>query len=121
MTAAKQTGITLGGTVVAAFFLVAGLVVAFKLVPAYVEFFTIRKVLNDIAANPEYQNASSSTIRTAYARRAQVENITIVKAEDLDVAKENGNLVLSASYSTKLPLVGNVSACVDFEATTSKR
>jgi len=39
-------------------------------------------------------------------------------ADDLDISKEQGEVVIAFAYSRKIPLFGNVSLCLDFEGGT---
>ena len=39
--------------------------------------------------------------------------------EDLEIGKEAGETVVSAAWSMKIHMVGNLSACLDFAATTA--
>jgi hypothetical protein len=59
-------------------------------------------------------------IRYSFDKRNAIEGITSIRADDLEVTKEGGETVLSASWSVKIPLVTNISACVDFNVTTAK-
>jgi hypothetical protein len=43
-----------------------------------------------------------------------------VKGEDLEVTKEGGETVLTAAWSVKVPMVANISTCLDFVVTTAK-
>ena len=49
-----------------------------------------------------------------------IEDVKSVKSEDLEITKEGGETVISVSWSTKVPLVGNAAACLDFSVTTAK-
>jgi len=50
-----------------------------------------------------------------------VDNITTIRGEDLELIKEGNDAVLDASYSVKVPIIANVAACIDFQATSAKR
>jgi len=43
-----------------------------------------------------------------------------VKGDDLEIGKEGGETVVSANWSVKIPLVSNISACLDFSVTSAK-
>lgn len=89
-----------------------------KLVPAYIEFFSIKKVLGAIEKDPGFASMSAAEIRKSFERRATIDYITVVNSQDLDITKENGDNVVSVEYSQKIPLAFNVSACLDFLAST---
>ena len=94
-------------------------VIGFKLVPVYLEYFTIKRALVSTVQSPEAKNASVGDLRKAFERRAEVDNIKAVTSAELDITKEGGNPVMTASYSTKVHLFANVSACLDFDATST--
>jgi hypothetical protein len=43
-----------------------------------------------------------------------IESITAIGEDDIEVTKDGNTLVISASYSVKVPLVANVSLLIDF-------
>ena len=68
----------------------------------------------------ELQNMSVREARASFDRRAVIDNITAVAGTDLEISREGGEMVVSAQYSVKTPLFGNLSACMDFSASTAK-
>jgi hypothetical protein len=60
-----------------------------------------------------------SDIRRSFQRRNAIEDVQGVSQDDLEISKENGETVVSASWSVKVPLISNASACLDFYATTA--
>lgn len=91
----------------------------FKLVPAYVEYFSIRNALSGMARDSELQSANPQAIRAAFARRTQIDDIKAVEPADIDIEKDGGNLILSTSYSKRVPIIGHFNACLDFSITTA--
>ncbi len=116
----KQKGITLVGMLLVAggIFFVA--LIVMKIVPAYIDFFSVRKVMTAMANDPAFPTMSVKEIRASFARRASIDNITGIKSEDLDISKADGETVVIAEYAVKTPLFGNLSAYMDFTATTAK-
>jgi hypothetical protein len=117
----KQQGITLFGMFFVAMGLVFTAIVIMKLVPAYVEYMAINKVFSAMAADPEMKDAKPSQIRDSYIRRSGIDNITSVKADDLDIEHDNGQLVLSAQYHVEKPLFDNIGIYIDFAPTSAKK
>ncbi|HYP68913.1 MAG TPA: DUF4845 domain-containing protein [Thiobacillaceae bacterium] len=98
--------------------IVFGAVLVMKLVPAYVEFFTIKKVLVDIGQDPEINTMSNAAIREKFSKRSQIDDIHSVKPADLDISRDKGATIISADYPFQTKLVGNISLLVDFHATS---
>ncbi len=90
-----------------------------KLTPAYIEYFSVKKIMSTIAKDPAFPNMSPREIRDSFDRRASIDYVTSVNGNDLDLSKDNGANVASVEYSLKIPLVVNVSACLAFDASTS--
>jgi hypothetical protein len=114
----QQHGVTLIGMMFWAIAIVFAALVVMKLLPAYTEFFEIQKILKDIGNESSTGSMSNAQIRERFAKRAMVDNITMVKPADININRESGRTVVSVDYSFQAPLVGNVSLLVDFSASS---
>lgn len=115
----KQRGISLIGLII-----VLGLVGFFgimgaKLMPYYLEYFAVKKMFSAMDANGDLKG-SVRDIRRGFDTRNAIEDVKSVRGDDLEITKEGGETVVSANWSVKVPLVYNISACIDFSATTAK-
>lgn len=113
-----QAGLSLLG------FLIVGSVVAFVLftaarsLPAWSEYFAIKKVLQ--ATADEFTVAAQPpAVRAAFDRRAQIDDISSIKGSDIEVNKVGGRIVLRATYAKQVPVVGNMSLLFEFDATAT--
>lgn len=91
-----------------------------KLAPSYIEFFSVKKVMATMAKDPAFPTMSPQEVRNSFDRRASIDYIDSVNGKDLDITKENGQNIVSVEYSKKIPLVLNISACLEFETSTAK-
>jgi hypothetical protein len=55
-----------------------------------------------------------------FALRAGIDNITSVGPNDLVINKEGEKVVITSDYVVRVPLVGNINACIDFSASSEK-
>jgi hypothetical protein len=117
---AKQRGLSFSGFIFGAFVLVVLGIFGLKLIPAYMQDATIKNLLVAIANDPEMQKASPGTVRMSFSKRSTIDNVTAIKAEDIEVASDGGKLVLSASYAVKVPLGGNVSLYLEFNPSSAQ-
>jgi len=115
----RQRGVTFVGMIFIAALIILGAIIALKLVPAYIEYATVVQHLRELARSPEARG-SPREIQMLFSKRAQIDNIKAVTADDIEVTREGESVVLTASYQTKVKLFGNLSACIDFEASSSK-
>ena len=115
----KQSGISLMNLIVGLGVLGFLGVMAAKLLPAYVEYFSVKKMF---AAMEEAGDLKGSVrdIRKSFERRNAIEDVKSVSGEDLEVTKEGGEAVVTATWSARVPMVSNVNACLDFTVTTAK-
>lgn len=117
----SQRGLSLPGFIFGAFVLVLVSSVALKLVPSYMQDAEVVKLFKAIASDPDMQKASMHDIRDSFNKRASIDNITAIKAEDIEMDKDSGTLVLSANYAVKVPLVGNISLYLDFNPRSAQK
>lgn len=95
-------------------------VLGLKLIPAYMHNSEVVHIFRAIAADPEMQNASVKDIRASFEKRAMMNNLSEVKAEDIQIDKEGASLVLSASYAVKISVAGNASLLLEFKPSSAK-
>lgn len=114
----KQRGLTMFGFLFVAIVLVAVAMLAMKLVPAYIEFFSVKKILATMGQESEIRSKSNAEIRSDFIRRTSAGYVTVVKSEDLSIDRSSGVPVITAEYEFRTKLVGNVSLVVDFLASS---
>jgi len=117
---AKQRGLGFSGFIFGAFILILVSIGGLKLIPAYMEDAKIANLFAVIADDPEMQKASPRDIRMSFNKRASIDNVTAIKADDIEVTSNGGRLALSASYAVKVPLVANVSLYLEFNPSSAK-
>jgi hypothetical protein len=118
-TLTKQRGVSLSGLIVGGGLLIVVGIAGMKILPAYIEYFTVKKIFASMEQAGDIKG-SVRDIRSSFDKRNAIEDVKSVKSEDLEISKEGGETVISVSWSTKIPLVGNASACLDFTVTTAK-
>jgi hypothetical protein len=116
----KQMGVSLPGFIMWAVGAIFVLLLAFKVGPAYVENVAIKKQFQAIANDPGMVGSSKRDVEGAFVRRATMEDIRSIGPGDLQIVREGDRLVISAEYSTRVPLFGNVNVCLDFSPSSEK-
>lgn len=113
-----QRGISMIGFLFVAAVIVVVAIVGFRMVPSYVEYFTIQKAIeNSLREAPDPQPA---VIRRAFEKYIAADYIDSVRPSDLQIEK-NGNVVTaSVAWQQQLHMVGNVSLLLEFEASASR-
>jgi hypothetical protein len=116
----RQRGLTVTGLIMVCIVLVLCALVVFRVVPVYIEYFTIQKHLRGIADDPTMKTARRADIVRAWYARATVDNITSMRAEDIAMERQGDGWLLSADYSATVPLAGNVNFCFDFHPSSRR-
>ncbi len=115
----KQSGMTFIGLVLIIAAIVFVATIGIKLYPAYVEFLTIKKAITKIANEPSFAEMSPKEIKENFDKSATIDSIGVISGKDLTIAKGSGGKpVVSAEYQVVVPLIGNVSALLDFNASS---
>lgn len=117
----REQGITMSGFLTLVIVLIFAALLVFKLLPSYLEYFYVQKAVDAITKELDLQTATSKEIRSAFDKRAMIDNINAVRGEDLEIIREGNEAAIIADYSVKIPLVANITACIDFKASTAKR
>jgi len=115
----RQRGLSLKGLIVTLAIVGFLAVIGAKLLPPYVEYWSVRKIFAAMVKNGE-TNATIPEIRRSYDTRNAIEDVRSVQGRDLEINKQGAETVVTAEWSVKVPIVANVSACIDFTASTAQ-
>lgn len=90
-----------------------------KLFPAYSEFFAVKKAINKMATEGNLASMEKRDIQRAFERYSDIDDFRSIKPTDLEVKKtSSGETIVTADYEVVIPLVANVSALLEFHAST---
>jgi hypothetical protein len=117
----NQRGMTFIGGLIIIGLLVVIAIVGMKLMPAYIEFMAVKKVIRAIGQE-NLSEMSKKDIVDSFNKRSRIDDIKSVVGQDLIVEKdETGNTVVSVEYQVIKPVMGNVSAMMDFKASSEDK
>lgn len=116
----KQQGMTFIGLVLVIAAVICIAVVGMKVTPAYIEFFSVKKIIDSIGTNPKFNEMSKQDIMTSFDKGADIGYVKIIKGSDLVIAKGDSGNVVTATYQVTIPIVANASVLLDFNASTAK-
>jgi len=115
----RQRGLSLSGLIVTLAILGFVGIMAAKLLPSYVEYWNVRKMFAQMEKNGSL-NSPPPHIRYEFDKLNAISDVRSIGSKDLEIANQGGQTVVSADWSVKVPLVANISACVDFSASTGE-
>src|SRR6185503_15375321 len=85
-----------------------------KIFPSVLEYRSAKGAIEAIARdNP---SASPNDVRRAFESRATIDDVSSVKASDLEIAKEGNSVVIGFAYRKEVPLFRNVGLYIDYAA-----
>ena len=117
----RQRGVSLSGLLVWSVILILAAIGGMKIIPAYIQDAEIKSILSTIVNDAEVQGAQSKDIRESFSKRAMMNNINVVTANDIEIVKDARGLSLSISYQVKIPLTGNASLLLEFNPSSVKK
>ena len=92
--------------------------VAFRVGPSYIEYFTVQKALDQTMA--EVQNPTISEIKRSMDRRLSADYVDSVNAGEVIVGREGNLIVATLSWQKVLHMIGNASILLEFEARSTR-
>jgi hypothetical protein len=114
-----QRGISLMGLIIGLFILVLVALFAMKVIPSYMEYSSAKSAIQAISRDQQIN--TPLMVRNAFEARAQVDNITAIKASDLEITKEGNRMAISFAYRKEVPLNDNVGLYIDYTANTKEQ
>ena len=90
-------------------------VVGFRVLPAYIEYFSVKGALNQTLSDVQELN-NPAELRRAFQKRADAGYIESVSGRDIELKKVGNLYIATVAWTRKLPLVSNVSLLIEFEA-----
>lgn len=115
----KQLGVSLSGLLITSVVLAVLALLGMKVFPPVVEYFQIIKTIKTVANDPSAKN-SVADIRRSFERRADVDDISSIGPQDIEIGKDGTDVVISFSYEKRIPLFTNVSLLIDFQGSSKQ-
>ncbi len=116
----RQRGLSFFDFIMGAIALIFVVLLGLKLVPPYLHSAQISQIFREIADDPAMRTASIPEIEMSYRKRANINYIDDLKAEDIAIVREkDGALSLSAEYELRVKLVGNITLLLEFKPSSS--
>lgn len=112
----KQRGLSLLGLLFWGAVMACAAVVAMRVFPSVLEFYTIQRVVDRIVVtNP----ATVPAVRAEFERAKQIEySIVSIASGDLAISKDNDKLQIKFAYDKEIALAGPVFLLIKYEGTS---
>ena len=111
-----QRGMTMLGFLITLSVVILFIFCGMKIVPMYIEFYSVKKMLATISNNPEAASAPKDKIRALFARSLQIDYVKIIKPEMLKIETTESGYNLVMDYERREELVANLDVVGKFHA-----
>ena len=114
----RQRGVTLFGLMFWAIVIGVTALVVMRVLPTVNEYYTIQRAVDKIAREG---GTTVPEIRSAFDKTKQIEySITSIDGKDLQITKENEQVVVSFAYDKDIELVAPVYLLIKYEGRSKK-
>jgi Domain of unknown function (DUF4845) len=114
-----QKGMTLIGWVIVIMFAVTMFTMMIRLVPAYLESFSVKGSLESLAEEPNIDKMSLYKMKDTLSRRFYVNDVKSVDAKTLEVSREGGKVQFNIQYEVRVHGIGNMDMVLKFDKKVS--
>jgi len=117
----NQNGATMWGWLGIVFMVGFNAMLAFNVVPIYVEHQTIRSAIQDVVDSREFSTMSNSKVIINLRGRLRINNVRGIDSKAFKVSQDRtGDKYILINYSQKVSIMSNLSAVVDFNEEVRK-
>jgi len=113
-----QRGLSMIGFLFVAAVIVVVAIVGFRMVPSYVEYYTIQSAVEKSLRDAP--DPSAAVVKKSFEKYIAADYIDSVTASDLIVTKDGNVITASVSWQKQLHMVGNVSLLLDFDVAAQR-
>ena len=117
---ARQGGLTILGFILVAAVVIIFAMVGFRVVPSYVEYYSVKKALEDTVRGGSIDPNNQQAFRTELTRRLQTSYVENVKAADAVIQRSGNQLTAELAWERRLHMFGNAYILLEFEAISSR-
>jgi hypothetical protein len=116
----EQAGLTIFGFLVAAAVVVIFALVGFRVIPSYVEYYSVKKALEDTMRGSSADANNPAAFRAELERRLQTSYVENVQARDAILQRSGTGTTAELSWERRLHMVGNAYILLEFEVSARR-
>jgi len=92
---------------------------AMRIVPMYIEYFSVVKSIKHIVSQPDIVHADEFKIRDLLSREFDIGYVTAIEPKDVKIKRLKDGIQLSIDYEVRKPFVSNIELLGHFQKTAS--
>ncbi len=117
---ARHRGLTIIGFLLVAAVVVIFAMVGFRVIPSYVEYYSVRRALDDTMRGGSADPNNPAAFRAELARRLQTSYVEDVKASDVILQRSGTQVTAELAWERRLHMFGNMYILLECEATSAR-
>lgn len=110
-----QKGMSIPGMLVIAIMLGFYVMCFVKMVPHYVEYWSIKDIISQVSAEHQPGTTTVGQVRRRIDNLFNTNQIYAIKIGDVEIYREKGNTYIDASYEARIPIAGRIDAVLKFD------
>jgi len=110
-----QKGMSIPGMLIIAIMVGFFIMAAIRLVPKYLEYLSIKDMVQRVALEHNQNSQSMATIRRTLAKNFNTSQIYDLKVEEIDIYRKKGKTYIDANYEVRVPMIGRIDAVMYFD------
>jgi len=110
----QQRGMTGIGWLLSISILVMVLMIAIKLIPAYIDQFNVSSVLSSLKSEPGIGNMTGGEVTATILKRLDINMVKDVTPEDIYISQEGNSRIIEIEYQVQRNVLGNVDVLIRF-------
>lgn len=112
---AYQGGITFWTLLVYLLVFGGALILSLRIAPSYLEYLTVKDIVERAVDDFDPQTQSSTEIRTRIRKLLHTSQVDVIDANDIEIYRERRKIVIDANYEVRFPLFWIVDGVMNFE------
>jgi hypothetical protein len=112
---AYQGGITFWTLLVYLLVFGGALILSLRIAPSYLEYLTVKDIVERAVDDFDPQTQSSTEIRTRIRKLLHTSQVDVIDANDIEFYRERRKIVIDANYEVRFPLFWIVDGVMNFE------
>lgn len=110
----RQKGMTMLSWLVVLGILVFFVLIGIKMVPTYLENYSIKQVLANMENDRKVRTMSAGEMKKAFMKRLKINSVYEFDRNSIKIKKEKFGTRFSVDYEIRKPVAGNVSIVMEF-------
>lgn len=88
---------------------------AIRILPGYLEYMSVRDIVARVASEYDRDGDTFSDLRRKLADYFNTNQIKTLNPKDIEITRNEGDVIIDASYEQRIPLVWRIDAIVKYD------